>query len=446
MSSVSMSSFLKISLAALAFAAVTATAALAQAAPAGSMSPTVGPGLPSIDGVFHYALSGSEQVSTGNGNSGALYSTALSGDASFSSRSEARPFSMVYAGGLLLGNQYGSTVSTFQNLAVSQGLVHGPWNFGISDSVSYLPNSPTTGLSGIPGVGDLGLQPIQGPSSGPAGGILTNNAVSVSNYLGGNVERRLSALTSISGNGSWMILRFPDGNGLDNTQISGMVGLNHRLDPRDTISGNVSYSTFSYGSGIDLTVETRGINGVFQRVLSRKLSTSISVGPQWISSSNSALVPSRVTVATDASLIYGGEFINANLSYMRGANGGSGVQPGAISDALAASVGRSYGPDWVASLAANYTRTSGLLAPSALVGSPDLNALLPYGGGSGNTVFGGAQVSRRLGESLSAFASYNLQHQSIDSSLASQNAFSGFTQTFGIGLTFTPRSTRLGQF
>jgi hypothetical protein len=151
-------------------------------------------------------------------------------------------------------------------------------------------------------------------------------------------------------------------------------------------------------------------------------------------------------VPTEASLIYGGEFINANLSYMRGANGGSGVQPGAISDALAASVGRSYGPDWVASLAANYTRTSGLLAPSALVGSPDLNALLPYGGGSGNTVFGGAQVSRRLGESLSAFASYNLQHQSIDSSLASQNAFSGFTQTFGIGLTFTPRSTRLGQF
>ncbi len=151
-------------------------------------------------------------------------------------------------------------------------------------------------------------------------------------------------------------------------------------------------------------------------------------------------------VAADASLIYSGKSINANLSYMRGANGGSGVQPGASSDAFTASAGRSYGPDWVASLSATYTRTSGLLAPSALVGSPDLNALLPYAGGSGNTVFGGAQVSRRLGESLSAFASYNLQHQSIDSTLASQNAFSGFTHTFGIGITFSPRSTRLGQF
>jgi hypothetical protein len=444
--SASASNSLKISLAVLALAAVTATASFAQAAPASSMSPSIGPGLPSIDGIFHYALTGSEQISTGYAGSGALYSTALSGDASFSSKSEVTPFSMVYAGGLLLGNQYGSTVSTFQSLALSQGLVRGAWNFGISDSISYLPNSPTTGLSGVPGVGDLGLQPIQGPSSGPAGGILTNNAVSISNYLGGNVERRLSALTSISGNGSWMILRFPNGNGLDNTQISGLVGLNHRLDPRDTISGNVSYSTFSYGSGIDLTVQTRGVNGVFQRVLSRTLAMNVSVGPQWINSSNSALVPSRVTVAADASLIYGGKSTNANLSYMRGTNGGSGVQPGASSDSVTASVGRSYGPDWVASLSASYTHTSGLLAPSALVGSPELNALLPYGGGSGNTVFGGAQVSRRLGESLSAFASYNLQHQSIGSTLASQNAFSGFTHTFGIGITFSPRSTRLGQF
>lgn len=444
--SASISNSLKISLAVLALATVTATTGFAQAVPASSMSPSIGPGLPSIDGIFHYALTGSEQISTGYAGSGALYSTALSGDASYSSKSEVAPFSMVYAGGLLLGNQYGSTVSTFQSLAASQGLIHGAWNFGISDSISYLPNSPTTGLSGVPGVGDLGLQPIQGPSSGPAGGILTNNAVSISNYLGGNVERRISALTSISGNGSWMILRFPDGNGLDNTQISGLVGLNHRLDPRDTISGNVSYSTFSYGSGIDLTVQTRGVNGVFQRVLSRTLAMNVSVGPQWINSSNSALVPSRVTVAADASLIYGGKSINANLSYMRGANGGSGVQPGASSDAFTASAGRSYGPDWVASLSATYTRTSGLLAPSALVGSPDLNALLPYAGGSGNTVFGGAQVSRRLGESLSAFASYNLQHQSIDSTLASQNAFSGFTHTFGIGITFSPRSTRLGQF
>jgi hypothetical protein len=437
---------MKIYFVALVFATVTATAACAQAAPAGSMSPTVGPGLPSIDGVFHYALSGSEQVETGYNSSGASYSTSLSGDASYSSRSEARPFSMVYAGGILLGNQYGSSATTFQNFAVSQGLVKGAWLFDISDSVSYLPQSPTTGLSGIPGVGDLGSQPIQGPSTGPAGGILTNNSTNISNGLSGSIERRLTGLTSISGNGSWSILRFPDNDGLDNTQISGELGLNHRINARGTISGNVSYSTFSYGSGINLTVQTRGINGVFQRVLSRTLSVTASVGPQWISSSNGALIPSRVTVATNVGLVYGGRFTNAGLSYLRGVNGGSGVQPGALSDNFTASLGRSYGRDWMASLTANYTRTAGLLQPSALVVAPDLGAALPYAGGSGNTAYGGAQVSRRLGNSFSAYASYNLQHQSIDSSLASQNAFSGLIQTFGIGITFSPRSTRLGQF
>ncbi|WP_348267882.1 hypothetical protein P8936_01255 [Edaphobacter paludis] len=437
---------MKICLAVLAFAAVTATAASAQAAPAGSMSPTVGPGLPAIDGLFHYALSGAEQVETGYSGSGTGYSTSLSGDASYSSKSEARPFSMVYAGGVLLGNQYGRSATTFQNFAVSQGLVTGNWLFDVSDSVSYLPESPTTGLSGIPGLGDLGSQPLQGPSTGPAGGILTNNSTSISNGLTGSVERRLTSLTSISGNGSWTILRFPDQGGLDNTQYLGEVGLNHRIDARDTVSGNVSYSTFSYGSGINLTVQTRGINGVFQRVLSRTLNVTVSAGPQWISSSNSALIPSRVTVATDASLVYSKQFTNAGFSYVRGVNGGSGVQPGALSDTFTGSVARSYGRDWMASLTADYTRTSGLLQPSALVAAPGLGLALPYAGGSGNTAYGGVQVSRRLGNSFSGFASYNLQHQSIDSSLASQNAFSGLIQTFGIGITYSPRSTRLGQF
>lgn len=437
---------MKICLATLALIMASASVVCAQAVPAGSMSPSVGPGLPSIDGIFHYALSGSEQIQTGYNGSGLGYSTALSGSAAYNSPSVVRPFSMIYAGGVLLGNQYGNSVTTYQNLALSQALVVGAWNFGVTDSVSYLPQSPTTGLSGIPGVGDLGSLPGQGPSSGPAGGVLTNDSTNVSNALSGSIERRLSGRTSISGSGTWSILRFPDGTGLDDTQIMGEGGLNHSLDARDTVSGNVSYSTFSYGSGIDLTIQTRGINGVFQRVLSRTLSVSASVGPQWISSSNGALVPSRVTVATDIGLIYRKRFTNASFSYIRGANGGSGVQPGALSDNFTGSVARSYGRDWMASLTANYTRTSGLVQSSALVVAPDLGALLPYAGGASNTAYGGAQVSRRLTDSLSTFGSYNLQHQSVDSSLVLQNAFSGFIQTFSVGITFSPRSTHLGQF
>lgn len=432
--------------AALVLFATAASVAYGQAAPATIMSPSVGPGLPSIDGVFRYSLNASELAQTGYSGSGATFSTSLSGDAAYTSKSTVRPFSMIYAGGLLLGNQYGRSVTTFQNFAVSQGLVAGAWIFGISDSVSYLPQSPTTGLSGIPGVGDLGSVPIQGPSAGPAGGVLTNNAVSVSNDLSGSVERRLTAVTSVSGTGSWLLLRFPDGNGLDSTSISAQAGPNHRIDARDTISGNVNYSNFSYGSGINLTIETRGINVVYQRVLSRTLAVSTSVGPLWISSSNKALIPSNLTVAADLSLNYSRKFTSASLSYTRGVNGGSGVQTGALSDGVAASIGRTYGRDWMASLSANYMHTSGLAQAPVLANTSNLGAAFLYGGGSGNTIFGGTQISRRLSNSLSAYASYNLQHQSIGGSLAAQNAFSGFSQTFGVGISFSPRSTRLGQF
>jgi hypothetical protein len=439
-----MSRALQSCVATLALFAATASIVCAQAVPASVMSPSVGPGLPSVDGVFHYALRGSENINLENNGSRTTNSTTFSGDAAYNSRSVVHPFSMIYAGGLILGNQYGGTVRTFQNLVLSQGLVAGRWIFGVSDSVSYLPETPTLGLSGIPGVGDLGSLPGEGASSGPAGGVLTNNATNVSNALSGNVEREFTPLTSISGSGSWAILRYPKGEGLENTRYSGDVALNHRIDPRDTISGSVLYSTYSYGSGIDLTMQTRGINASFDRILSSTLRMSASAGPLWLTSSNSALIPSRVTLSTNLNLSYTLGMARMSLSYSRGVNGGSGVQPGALSDDLSASISRAYGPDWMASLSGNYTHTSGLLQNGALVGPS--TPLFPYSGGNTSLIYGGVQVSRRLSDSLSAFGSYNLQHQSIDNSLALQNAYSGLIQTFGVGISFSPHSTFLGQF
>lgn len=435
---------MKSCVAALALIAAAASLACAQAVPASTMSPSVGPGLPSFDGVFHYALRASEIAEFGDQSTGVGNSAVFSGDAAYNSTSVVHPFSMVYAGGLILGNEYGGHANTFQNLAISQGLVVGRWNFGVSDSVSYLPQSPTVGLSGIPGVGDLGSQPVQNPSSGPAGGVLTNNATNVSNSLSGNIERELTPLTSVSGSGAWSILRFPDGDGLENTRYSGDVALNHRLDVRDTISGSALYSTYSYGSGIDLTMQTRGFNGAFERVLSRSLKMSVSAGPDWISSSNSELLPSRLTYDAALSLTYFRAVTHMSVAYSHGVNGGSGVQSGALADNLSASIGRTYDQDWLVSFNGNYTRSSGLVQSSSLVGVD--TSLFPYSGGTTNLTYGGAQVSRKLSDSFSAFASYTIQHQSIDDSPGLQNAFHGLTQTIGVGISFSPRSTSLGQF
>jgi hypothetical protein len=409
-----------------------------------------------LDGVFHYALSASEIAQLGYyGPSQTTYSTILSGNAAYTAKSEVRPFNMLFAGGVVLTNQSGQGTTSFWNVAASQGYVTRHWIFNLTDSFSFLPQSPTTGLSGIAGVGDLGATPLQGPVAGPAGGVLSNAGDRIANSLSGSVERQLDHATSISGNASWSVLHFLNQSAnigaIDNTSISGMVGLNRRLDARSSVSLSAVYSTFSYSGAVSSStvsalnalnepdVETRGVNLSYQRLLSRTLSVNVSAGPQWVSSSNSALIPSNLNVAATAGLAYSRGLTNASVSYSRGVNGGSGVLPGALSDNVTASLAHSYGRDWVASLNAAYARTAGLTQLTTGGAGAPTNAIY-------NTVFGGVQVTRRISTHFSGYVSYEGQNQSYNFSVPAQNALNGTSHTFGIGISFSPRSTRLGQF
>jgi hypothetical protein len=417
-----------------------------QAVPTAVATPGPSTKLSPVDGVVHYALNASDLVQIGQYNSGELTNAvSLSGDIAYESKNIAKPFTMLYAGGVLFSNEYGYGTTTFQNFAISQGLVTRNWVFGVSDSVSYLPQSPTTGLSGIPGVGDLGAVPIEGgPTLGPAGGVLSYASDRVANSLNGNVERRLTANTSVSGSAAWSILRYINNNGIDNTEVSAQGGVNHRIDARDSVSANGTYSTFTYDSAGN-NFHTDGVNGHFQRLLSRTLTMDVSAGPEWITSSNTALIPSRVIVAANAGLSYQRRYTNARVNFSRGVNGGSGVQPGALSNSVSAAAGRTWGRDWVAAASATYTYTSGLIQNGTSI-TPTGTATPIFTNGTSKTFYGGVQVTRRLSNYLAGFVSYTAQNQSITGSLAEQNAFSGLAQTFGIGITFTPRSTRLGQF
>ena len=423
-----------------------------QAVPAGgtpmsSMTAnSVGPNLPDLDGVTHYALSASETIQLGYYGPGEVtHSTVLSGDVAYTAKSRTLPFSMLFAGGGVFGNQSGQGTTGYANLALSQGLVTRSWVFNISDSVSFLPQSPTTGLSGIPGVGDIGTLPVQGPVEGPAGGILSNAGNRIANSLSGSAERQLNRNTSISGSGSWAVLHFLDdsgaNSGLDNSQVSGIVALNRRLDARSSISLNAVYSTISYsGSAIsEPDIETRGINLTYQRVLSRTLSVNVSAGPQWTSSSDSTFIPSRLGVAVTAGLSYARGFTTASVGYSHGVNNGSGVLPGAESDGVFGTWGHTYGRKWVVAATGAYTHTSGLT--QLATGSSIVPTNEIY-----NTVFGGVQLTRGFSTHFSGYVSAGAQDQTNNFSLGAQNALNGTSETFGIGVTFTPRSTRLGQF
>jgi hypothetical protein len=431
--------------------------ACGQAVPAGTATISLDPNPLTLDGGFRYALSASEIVQLGYYGSGEVTSSsALSGDIAYTTQSLVHPFSLTFAGGVIFPNQSEQGVRTYVNVTASQGYTTRHWVFNLTDTFSFLPESPTTGLSGIAGVGDIGVIPVQGPGTGPAGGILTVSGDRIGNSLRGSAEREIGRATSISGMGSWMVLHLLDNSqaeGLDYSQTAGTVALNRRFDTRNSGSVSAVYTAFDYsgqqqgGPNEPTSFQTRGINVSYQRVLSRTLSAGGSVGPLWVSSSNSALIPSSLDVAGSARLEYSsGRSTSASLYYTRGVNGGSGVIPGALADSVGLGAGRAYGRNWVVSLDGAYTRTSGLTdlaGPGSPEGSP--NPVTPthevY-----QTVYGGVQLRRRFSTNFSGFLTYTAQHQTTNYSLSTQNVLSGTAQTFGIGVTFAPRSTSLGQF
>src|ERR1700730_13068283 len=74
------------------------------------------PIIPDLDGVLHYAVSGSEIIQVGyNGPSQVTASTALSGDIAYTAKSTTRPFSLLFAGGVFFPNQGGQGTSSFVN-------------------------------------------------------------------------------------------------------------------------------------------------------------------------------------------------------------------------------------------------------------------------------------------------------------------------------------------
>lgn len=426
-----------------------ATLASAQAVPtatAATPSPaTFFRSLPLIDGQFDYALNASEVVETGYGsNNGAYYSTNLSGDIVYTSKSTSRPFSAVYAGGILISNQSNQATEPFQSLSLSQGFIGRGWAFSFSDSVSYLPSSPTVGLSGIPGTGDLGSQPVF-TGDGPAQNVLTTNSARVSNSATAGVSRQLTATTSLSGTASYGILRFLGGYGFDNSQIAGSLSLSHEFDARDTGSLSASYAVFSYPGSYSFT--SRGLTAGFSRRLTRNLTAQASAGPLWINSSASLGIPSRLTVSTDTGITYNRNSTTVGVHVTRGVNGGSGVQPGAISTGFLASYQHRFGRGWSLGATQTYFFSDGLSNGNI---TPAADPILAQGQltGSINSSYSGVQLSRRFTDNLSGFVSYTAQYQSFDTPALgnSSTALSGLSNVFGFGVSFSPRATRLGQF
>lgn len=394
--------------------------------------PTTGFGARPLAGNFNYSLNASELISTGYYGSGTFLTTNLSGNAVYRSQSDRHPFDLAYSGGVLIQNS-GQPTTTYQSLSLSQSLRTKNWNFNLQDIVSYLPQSPVSGLSGIPGVGDLGISPV--PVGTQAGiGILTNYGPRVSNTVTGSASRYLTSHLSAQLSAYQDVQQFIGDNSneaLNNSGEGGSAGLTYRFDQRNNLFGNYNYSRFSFNSAYGTFVSQSVVIG-YARQWTRRFSTSAYAGPQFESSS-SGLFASTTQVAAGAGAAYLGRNTNYTLNFTRGTNNGSGVIPGSFSNQVTAGASRTFRR--IYNLAGNvgYSRVSSLPGFQAFV----------Y---SSQGVSASGQVARALSRRFYGYGSYTVEEQSFGQVTGpATNAFNGVYQIFAIGVSYSPRSFLFGK-
>jgi hypothetical protein len=401
------------------------TAASAQVAPAA----TSASGVPA-SGRLYYAFRYAQSAEFG-GVVGTWQTSTASATANYANGSVRAPLTLDYAGGYtwtLTGPNYGSGV--FQHMYVTQGGVWRKWAVSLSDDVSYLPQTPITGFSGIPGIGE----PIGTPNPDPSNSqtILSLNTHVVRNFAMGSVENKLSAATTLGGSGGYEMLRYPNNDGIDTDSYSATGEVTHRLDGRDSIAATYLYDSYSYPNYVPTFGTDEGLIG-FKRLLSRKLSMNVAAGPLWVYSSNNQnvplaeRVPSNLTYAVNGRVDYTSKPTLVEVEYSHGVNGGAGYLLGATGDIVHGNFMYRFGPNVAFGMTAGYDRTAGLT-----------------NNGATDNVVGGTQATWQVSRNFIAFANYTGIYQTTTSSLAS-TAINQVLHTIGFGFGYSPRNTHLKQ-
>lgn len=392
------------------------SSAFAQVSPAATSSPLV-----AATRGLQYAFRYSESAML-NSSYATINTSTVSGSVDYTSRSQKMPFTMNYAGGYnwtLTGPDYMG--GQFHRLALGQDFNFRRWKLSAGDSVSYLPQSPLTGFSGIPGIGEIIGLPNPNPSQTQT--ILTLKTHIVDNEASVNLEHTLNYATTVSFGGTSSELDFPDDNGI-NTRVWGANGtLTRRLNARTSMFGGYRYSQFEF-PGTAVAMHTTDAMGGFQRRITRKLSVTASGGPEWINSTVTSAIPAQNTYVLNGSVSYVQRFDTFGAGYSHGTNGGAGYLLGGIYDSAYGNYLRVINRNLSLGFTGGYYRTSALNQ-----------------NGSTKSAFGATQVTWQLSRNLIVFGNYTGTGQSTTSTLSS-NVFSGTFHIISFGFGLSPRERR----
>jgi hypothetical protein len=366
--------------------------------------------------VLRYAQTAHFGESLGN-----WQTAAPSGEVDFRNGHRKSPFSLIYAGGYIWTMTGPTQYSTgfFQRLSLHQLMSGGKWKASLGNDVSYRPEAPLTGFSGIPGTGE----PIGAPSPPPSQSILTLGTHALDNLATGELTRILSPAYSVSVGANYDLLFFPDSNGLDTNHLMAHTELARRISRRSSVLGEYIFNRFSYPD-VSLTTNANVVMAGYEHAFSRRLHANAAGGPGWVTSSNNQVVPASTIVNANAGLDYQMPAGSAFVRYDRSTSGGSGYLLGQLSDIVDGGYSRRFGGTFTAEVIGGYRRIRPL-NKSAVI----------------QAEMGAVQGSWRFGGHLSGFANYTLVTQSSAAPLP-PNAVNAPLQTISFGITYAMRARR----
>lgn len=386
-----------------------------QAAPSGT-----GPRQFGIEGTLKYALRYSQMEDIYSSGRGVQELSTISGDVNFENASERHPLSITFGGGYnwRLGGVR-SEDGVFENLNLRQAFVGKHWNLSIGDATTYRKQLP--GDIGQPGTGE----PIGNPNP-PEVPVIALNTVMVNNNLSGKFNRQISSALMFNSDGDYMMLRYPEGNGIENTRYRGDAGITWRLNGRNSIQALYGYNRFDY-PGYDVTIIANGVMAGAVRRWTPNLETSISAGPQWVTSSNFLLEPSELTYQANGVATYIMRHGTATAMYTRSVAGGSGFILGSTVDTADLSLEHKFRTRWTAEASLGYRRTERISGDAGIASK-----------------IASAQASRRIGRRFVVFGNYTAALQSHNGDVAA-GVLNGLWQRVSIGAGFTPPAIHLGR-
>lgn len=339
-----------------------------------------------------------------------------------------------YLGGYSFSNQGGQFNSATHEFAISETFNRSRWDGFLLDEVRY--SSQASYFGGVTPFDIAGLNdniPIFIHSTFlPGQSILTNFGSRLSEVAIGQLDNHLTRNTSITFVGNYSTLHFFN-NGLIDTSAGGFqVGLNHRVDRRNTVAVLYRFNDLWF-SGQPEGVRDNIVLFAFQHEIGARLVFQAGAGPEIsLISDTNGVSTTRNSWTADAVLRYQFRRMGFSASYGHFLTGGSGVFLGAITDLASAGVSRELSRVWSVSSTVSYGHNQNLIP--IVTATTNLPA-----GATFNTVFGGIEFHRTFGRTSQLFFGYLARYQTSNSQVCLGVQCSNLVgHQFNLGIRWRP--------